>query len=94
METTNTNPNTNPMNTENSTPSTHGNIKQSILQLHDEGLTRGEIKQKLNEMYGQKERHAFIYKTLKQYLGEEFVLVKRGRPAKPQVVQLELQFEQ
>ena len=66
--------------------------KQAIIGLHHAGLSRSEIKTELEVLFGPKDRHAFIYKTLKAYLGEEFVLAKRGRPAKKKDVQVEIEF--
>ena len=68
------------------------NKKQAIIGLHHAGLSRSEIKTKMEELYGPKDRHAFIYKTLKAYLGDEFVLAKRGRPATKKDVQVEIEF--
>jgi len=68
------------------------NKKQAIIGLHHAGLSRSEIKTKMEEMFGPKDRHAFIYKTLKAYLGDEFVLAKRGRPDKNKDVQIEIEF--
>jgi len=68
------------------------NKKQAIIGLHHAGLSRSEIKTELEALFGPKDRHAFIYKTLKAYLGSEFVLAKRGRPAKNKDVQVEIEF--
>ena len=68
------------------------NKKQAILGLHHAGLSRSEIKTEMEALFGPKDRHAFIYKTLKAYLGSEFVLAKRGRPAKNKDVQVEIEF--
>jgi hypothetical protein len=70
------------------------NKKQAIIALHNGGLTRDQIKSEMEVLFGPKDRHAFIYKTLKAYLGDEFVLAKRGRPAKDKdaPVQIEIEF--
>ena len=70
------------------------NKKQAIIALHNGGLTRDQIKSEMEVLFGPKDRHAFIYKTLKAYLGSEFVLAKRGRPAKDKdaPVQVEIEF--
>jgi hypothetical protein len=68
------------------------NKKQAIIGLHLAGLSRSEIKTEMELLFGPKDRHAFIYKTLKTYLGDEFVLAKRGRPAKNKDVQVEIEF--
>ena len=68
------------------------NKKQTIISLHEEGLTRDQIKAELETRFGPADRHAFIYKTLKTYLGSEFKMCKRGRPKKSQTVQLEIEF--
>jgi len=68
------------------------NKKQAIIGLHLAGLSRSEIKAEMEALFGPKDRHAFIYKTLKAYMGDEFVLAKRGRPAKNKDVQVEIEF--
>ena len=68
------------------------NKKQAIIGLHLAGLSRSEIKTEMELLFGPKDRHAFIYKTLKTYLGDEFVLAKRGRPTKNKDVQVEIEF--
>jgi len=68
------------------------NKKQAIIGLHIAGLSRSEIKTEMEALFGPKDRHAFIYKTLKAYMGDEFVLAKRGRPSKNKDVQVEIEF--
>ena len=66
------------------------NKKQAIIGLHHAGLSRKCTE--MEALFGPKDRHAFIYKTLKAYLGSDFVLAKRGRPAKKKDVQVEIEF--